>query len=109
MKRSEIRGRRYSRRSPARISQALHPGYWLRPAGELEAFVESRVAARRRRHQEAVAFADDAFHVVAVHVGVAHHDVVLLAGRDHARHPFEHHRMLVLPRITELLVEIALS
>src|SRR5262245_22920518 len=76
---------------------------------QLQAFVEGGVAAHRRGHQEAVALAEDALHVVGVDVRMADHYVVLLAGVDHPRHPFEHLGMLVLAGIAELLGEIALT
>ena len=37
------------------------------------------------------------------------HHVVLLAGIDHALHPFEHGLVLVLPRIAELLRQVAFA
>src|SRR5262245_32218130 len=76
---------------------------------ELEALVERRIAAHRRRHQEPIALGKDALHVVAVDMRVADRHVVLLAGVDHARHPLEHFRVLVLARIAELLREVALA
>ena len=40
---------------------------------------------------------------------VADDDVMLLAGLHHARHPFQQLRVIVLPRIAELLAEVALA
>src|SRR5262245_11787722 len=70
----------------------------LRASGELQSLVERRIATHRRRHQEPVALVEDALDVVAVDMRVADRHVVLLAGVDHARHPLEHFRVLVLPR-----------
>src|SRR5436309_3515600 len=81
----------------------------LRASGELEAFVERRIAAHRRSHQETVAFAEHALHVAGVDVRMADHDIVLLAGVDHPLHPFEHLRVLILPGIAELLGEVAFA
>src|SRR5262245_66620678 len=81
----------------------------LSAAGELEPLVERRIAAHRRRHQEPIALVEDAFHVVAVDMRVADRHVVLLAGIDHARHPLEYFRVLVLARKPKLLREVALA
>jgi hypothetical protein len=67
------------------------------------------VAWHRRHHQEAIAFLDDALDIAALDMRVADHDVVLLAGVDHALHPLQQLRMLVLPRDAELLAEIAFA
>jgi hypothetical protein len=40
-----------------------------RASRQLQAFVEGRVAAHRRGHQEAVAFAEDALDIVGIDVG----------------------------------------
>src|SRR5215510_14966673 len=76
---------------------------------QLQALVEGGIAAHGGGHQEAIAFAEDALHVVGVDMGMADDHIVLLAGVDHPRHPFEHLGMLVLAGIAELLGEIALA
>src|SRR6266540_3529950 len=87
----------------------VSPTARLRPPGELQSLVEGGVAAHRRRHQEAVAFAENALDIVCVDVRMPDRHVVRLAGIDHARHPFEHLGMLVLARVAELLGEVALA
>src|SRR5207237_8029496 len=67
------------------------------------------VALHRRAHQETVAFLDDALAVAGLDMRMADHDVVLLAGVDHALYPFEHNLVLVLPRVTELLGKVAFA
>src|SRR5215467_15988146 len=81
----------------------------LRSARELHALIQRRIAAHRRCHQEPIALVENAFHVVAVDMRMTDRHVVLLAGVDHARHPLEHFRMLVLARIAELLAQVALA
>src|SRR5580698_808835 len=66
-------------------------------------------ALGRRHHQEAIAFADDTLDVAALHMRMADHDIVLLAGVDHALHPLQQLRMLILARDAELLTEIAFA
>src|SRR5947207_16011589 len=70
---------------------------------------EVPIALHRRAHQETVAFLDDALAVAGLDVRMADHDIVFLAGVDHALHPFEHNLVLVLPRVTELLGEVAFA
>ena len=48
-------------------------------------------------------------HIVGIDVRVADDDVMPLTGIDDPRHPFEHLGMLVLPRVTELLGQIAFA
>src|ERR1700745_572995 len=67
--------------------------------------VEMAVGARRRAHQEAIAFLDDALAIAGLDMRMAAHDVVLIAGLDHARHLLEQFGMLVLARVAELLAE----
>src|SRR5580704_10929847 len=63
----------------------------------------------RRAHQEAVAFLDDALDIALLDVRVADDDIMLLAGVDDALHPFQHHLVLVLARIAELLRQVAFA
>src|SRR5215471_21313559 len=81
----------------------------LPPSGQLARFVEAAVTAHRRAHQEAVAFLDDPLDIIRLHVRVADDDIGLLASIDDLRHRLEHHLVLVLPRIAELLGQIALA
>ena len=67
------------------------------------------VALHRRAHQEAIAFLDDALDIVLLDMRMADDDIVLLAGVDHALHPFQHDLVLVLPRIAELLRQVAFA
>src|ERR1044072_760304 len=67
------------------------------------------VAAGRRAHQEAVAFAQDALAVAGFNMRMPDDDVVLLAGVDHALHLLEEFRVLVLARNAELLTQIAFA
>src|SRR5262249_32878134 len=78
-------------------------------AGELAALVEPAEALHRGAHQEAVAFLQKAFSVVGIDVRMPDRHLVLLAGLDHAGHPFQHFGMFVLTWITELLREIAFA
>src|SRR5712692_2975787 len=70
---------------------------------------EVPVTLHRRAHQETVAFLDDALAVAGLDVRVSDHDIVLLAGVDHALHPFQQLGMIVLPRNAEFLAEIAFA
>src|ERR1700757_1802470 len=70
---------------------------------------EMAVALYRRAHQEAIAFADDALDIALLDMRMADDDIMLLAGVDHALHPFEHDLVLVLARIAELLRQIAFA
>src|SRR6202167_3171223 len=67
------------------------------------------VALHRRAHQEAIAFLDDTLDVALLDMRVTNNDSVLLAGVDHALHPFQHGLVLVLPRIAELLRQVAFA
>src|SRR6266487_28924 len=72
-------------------------------------YLQGGVTAHRRGHQEAVALGEDALHVVDINVRVADDNVVPLTGLDDPRHPLEHLGMLILPRVSELLGEVALA
>src|SRR4051794_2063401 len=67
------------------------------------------IAARRRAHQEAVAFGEDALAVAGLDMRMADDNVMLLAGVNHALHLREQFRVLVLARNAELLSEIAFA
>jgi hypothetical protein len=71
----------------------------LGATGELAAFVERGVTAGRRRHQEAIALAEDALDVVGIDMGMAYGNIVLLAGPDYLSHRLEHRSMIVLTRM----------
>src|SRR6202040_100405 len=60
-------------------------------------------------HQEAIAFLDDALGVALFDMRVADHNVMFFAGVDYALHPFERTLVLVLPRIADLLREVAFA
>src|SRR5579885_2019478 len=81
----------------------------LDPARELQSLLERGVASDRRRHQEAVALVDDPLDVARVDMRMADRHVGLLAGAHDLGHRLEHHGMLILPRIAELLREVALA
>src|ERR1700733_13449619 len=67
------------------------------------------VALYRRAHQEAIAFLDDTLDVALLDMRMPDDDIVLLAGIDHALHPFQHGLVLVLPRIAEFLRQVAFA
>src|SRR5215204_1983116 len=81
----------------------------LRPARELARLVEVAVGADRRTHQEPIAFLDDPLGVAGLHVGMADDHVRLLANADDLGHRLQHHLVLVLARIAELLAQVALA
>src|SRR5687767_1578521 len=78
-------------------------------AGSRARLVEMAEAAYRGAHQEAIAFLDDALAIAGLDMRMADDDVMLLAGVHDARHPFQHGRMLVLPRQSELLAEVTFA
>ena len=81
----------------------------LRPSRKFLRRREVPVAAHRGAHQEAVAFLDDALGVTGLDVRMADDDAGFLAGVDDLRHGVEHHLVLVLARIAELLGEVAFA
>ena len=68
------------------VPRDAHPMAILLPADERAYFVELGEAARRRAHQEPVAFTDDALHVVVLDMRVADDDAMLFARRHDVRH-----------------------
>src|SRR3984885_7644153 len=81
----------------------------LSPPRMLPGRLKVPVALHRRAHQEAIAFADHALGIALLDMRMADHDIVLLAGVDHALHPYKHDLVLVLARIAELLGEVAFA
>src|SRR5262249_6651220 len=57
--------------------------------GMLPRRFEMAVTLHRRAHQEAIAFADDALDIALLDMRMADDHIMLLAGVDHALHPFE--------------------
>src|SRR6516165_8519611 len=69
------------------------------PPGQLQSLVQGGIAAHRRRHEKAIALAQDALDIVGIHMRVADDNIMLLAGAYDPRHPFQHFGVLVLARI----------
>src|SRR5581483_11118483 len=76
---------------------------------QAEAFFEGIVAPGWSGHQETVALLDETGDVRGIHVGMTAHHAVLLAGAQDRRHRLDNCRVLILPRVPDVLREVALA
>src|SRR5208282_532840 len=97
------------RQSSVSNKPAPTAGASLTSPGMLPRRFEVAETLHRRAHQQAVAFLDDALGVALLDMRVTDHDVVFLAGVDDAFHLFQHGFVLVLPRVAELLRQVAFA
>src|SRR5262245_42178368 len=82
---------------------------FLGPSGNLPTRVEPGERACGCRHQELVALVDHTLRVARLHVGMAAGDPMLVADAANGRHRFDESGMIVLPRVTEVLRQIAFA